>query len=138
VFDFSKLLDSKFLFDTSPADEFASKNLFLFTFGLIVILAVIVWLLAHYLVKNSKLTKKFLETKVFYLLLTMGLVGLILTVFRIVGAAYLSMRFLFLIFLFAIFAWAIYLIFYLVVSFPKEYREEIDQKRRERYLPKRK
>ncbi|MCX6811305.1 MAG: hypothetical protein NT039_01250 [Candidatus Berkelbacteria bacterium] len=89
------------------------------------------------MVKNSKLVKRFLETKVFYLLLTLGIGGLVLIFFRIVGASYLSMRLIFLIFVVAIVAWTVYLIFYLIVSFPKEYREEIDQKRRERYLPKR-
>ncbi|TSC90780.1 MAG: hypothetical protein CEN92_381 [Candidatus Berkelbacteria bacterium Licking1014_96] len=103
---------------------------------MIILLAVIVWLAAHFLIKNSRLAKRFLETKVFYLLLTLGLGGLILTGFRVAGAVFLSMRLLFLIFLFAILAWAIYLIFYLIVSFPKEYGEELDQKRREKYLPR--
>ncbi len=137
MFDFSKLLDIKFLTDPNPTG-FDSKNLFLAVFGLIILLAVLIWLAAHFLIKKSRLVRRFLKTKVFYLLLTLGIVGLILTAFRVVGATFLSMRLLFLIFLLAILAWAIYLIFYLIVSFPKEYEAELDQKRREKYLPKRK
>lgn len=135
MFDFSKLSDLKFLTDSNPG-AFASKNLFLLVFGLIILLAVIIWVAAHFLIKNSRLIRRFLETKVFYLLLALGLGGLILTAFRVAGATFLSMRLLFLIFLLGILAWAIYLIFYLLVSFPKEYEEESDQKRREKYLPK--
>lgn len=137
MFDFLKLSDLKFLTDSNPG-ALASKNLFLLVFGLIIILAVIVWLAAHFLIKRSKLLRVFLETRVFYLLLTLGIGGLILTLFRLAGASFLSMRLLFVIFIFSILVWAIYLIFYLAVSFPKKYREEIDQKRREKYLPKRK
>ena len=135
MFDFSKLSDIKFLTDSNPG-ALASKNLFLLVFDLIILLAVLVWVAAHFLIKNSRIVRRFLKTKVFYLLLTLGLGGLILTAFRIAGATFLSMRLLFLIFLFAILAWAIYLIFYLIVTFPKEYEIELDQKRREKYLPK--
>lgn len=136
MFDFSRLLDAKFLFDTNPSAQFASKNLFLWVFGLIFFVSVIIWLAAHFLIKGSKLIKNFLETKIFYLLLTLGIGGLVLTFFRLVGASYLSMRLIFLIFILIMLAWTIYLIFYLIVSFPKEYREEVDQKRRAKYLPK--
>ncbi|MBU2595625.1 hypothetical protein KJ713_02215 [Patescibacteria group bacterium] len=135
MFDFSKLSDIKFLTDSNPG-ALASKNLFLIVFGLIIILAVIVWFLAHYLVKKSKILRKFLETKVFYLFLTLGIGGLILTFFRLAGASFLSMRLLFVIFIFSILVWAIYLIFYLAVSFPREYKEESDYKRRAKYLPR--
>jgi uncharacterized membrane protein len=137
VFDFSKLSDINYLIETNPSAQFAFRNLFLIVFGLIILISVILWLASQYLIKKSKTVRRFLETKVFYLLLTTGIVGIALTLFRIVGASYLSMRLIFLIFLLAMLAWAIYLIFYLIVSLPKEYREESDQKRREKYLPKR-
>ena len=136
MFDFSKLSDLKFLTDSNPG-VLASKNLFLIIFGLIIILALVIWYLAHFLIKNSRIIRRFLETRVFYLLLTLGIGGLILTFFRLAGASFLSMRLLFIIFIFSILAWAIYLIFYLAVSFPHEYQLEKDQKRREKYLPRR-
>lgn len=137
MFDFSKLSDISYLIEPTPSAEFASKKIWLIIFGLIILSAVLIWLTAHYLIKNSKLIRKFLETKVFYLFLTLGMVGLVLILFRMAGAAYLSMRLLVLILFASILGWAIYLMFYLIVSLPKEYREEIDQKRREKYLPKR-
>ena len=136
MFDFSKLSDLKFLTDSNPG-VLASKNLFLIIFGLIIILALVIWSLVHFLIKNSRIIRRFLETRVFYLLLTLGIGGLILTFFRLAGASFLSMRLLFIIFIFSILAWAIYLIFYLAVSFPHEYQLEKDQKRREKYLPRR-
>lgn len=136
MFDFSQLLDIHYLVESNPGSGFAFKNLFLLVFGLIMFISVLVWLTAQFLVKKSRLLRNFLQTKVFYLLLTLGLGGLALTFFRLTGAAYLSMRLIFLIFILGMLAWAIYLIFYLIVSFPKERREEIDQKRREKYLPK--
>lgn len=137
MFDFSKLSDIKYLIETNPSPQLASRNFFLIVFGLIILLAVILWFASQYLIKSSSTIRRFLETKVFYLLLTTGIGGIAFILFRIVGASYLSMRLIFLIFLVAMLAWAIYLIFYLIVSLPKECREESDQKRREKYLPKR-
>jgi ABC-type transport system involved in multi-copper enzyme maturation permease subunit len=138
VFDFSKLSDVNYLINAIPSAQFASKKILLIIFGLIIFLAVILWLASYFGLKKSKVVSHFLEAKVYYLLLTTGIVGLALIFFRIVGASYLSMRLIFLIFLLAMLVWAIYLIFYLIVSLPQEYQEESDQKRRAKYLPKRK
>ena len=137
MFDFSKLSDIHYLIEANPSAQFASRKFLLIIFGLIILLAVLLWLTSQYLIKKSKVIRRFLMTKVFYLLLTTGIVGIVLIFFRVVGASYLSIRLIFLIFLAAMLAWAVYLIFYLVVSLPKEYQEESDQRRREKYLPRR-
>ena len=137
MFDFSKLLDIHYLVEPNPTAQFAFKILFLSVFGLIILVAVLLWIAAHYLVK-IKTIRLFLQTRAFYLLLTIGIGGLLLTFFRLAGANYLSMRLLFVIFLISMLAWLIYLLFYLVVTFPQKYREEKDQARRAKYLPKRK
>jgi lysylphosphatidylglycerol synthetase-like protein (DUF2156 family) len=138
VFDFYRLSDWQYLVEVNPSPDFVFKKLFLVIFGLIILCSVVLWMASRYLIKKSDTLRIFFQTKVFYLLLSLGIGGIVLTFFRIVGASYISIRLIFLLFLIAMLAWAIYLIFYLIVSFPKEYREEIDQRRREKYLPKRK
>lgn len=137
MFDFSKLLDIEFLTEANPA-EFASKNLFLIVFGLIILISVLLWVAAHFLVKRSQVLKYFLQAKLFYLLFVLGAGGMLLTLLRSVGAAYLSMRLVFLIFLLTILVWAIHIVFYLLMTFTKEYQDELDYQRKKKYWPRKK
>jgi hypothetical protein len=86
------------------------------------------------LVRNSALIQQ-LKNKIFYLFLTTGIGGLLLIGLRSVGAIYLSSRILFLTFILGMIGWAVYIILYFFTGFPKDYREEKDRQRREKYLP---
>lgn len=133
-FDFSKLTDASYLFNTNPGSDFAYRNSSFIVFGLIIVLAVILWIVIQFTVKESRVIRR-LRDKFFYLLLSTGIVGIILVLFRMAGAVFLSTRAIFLLFLLGMLGWLIYIIFYLIFSFSEELREEKETKRKERYLP---
>lgn len=99
-------------------------------FGVFVVLGIIFNFLKT---KDSLRIKGY--KRLFYLFLTMGVLGYVYLFFAWQGAALLSARFWLLIWLIATLVWLGFILKYLVIEAPKK-RKEIDRKRDfEKYIP---
>ena len=135
MFDFAKLLDWDYIKDPYPL---APANQTLFIMGGIFIFFILIgvgewfWLRklgrfhSPYLLLRGKLLNFFL---------TFGIVGLLLLFFRFETIPYLASRLLLYILVVAFIIWGGYLLFYLLIIFPRQMRHDRAEQLYSQYLP---
>jgi hypothetical protein len=128
----TKLIDGSYIFESSPNSEGLYINLAIF-FGLMIITACVMKL---FIKPTKAIRKKFID-KLFYLLLIIGILGLIWVFARFEEIAYLRSR-ITIILLFCVFiAWAMEIVFYRSYIVPKELIKIRQKEKFEKYLPHR-
>ncbi len=133
--NFRVFFQSARLFDPAPGSEFKFYTHLLIIFGIMIVLAIAVFIFVTKFKKNNPIQIK-LGRKIYYCFLVCGSIGYILLFFRYQNVRFLSSRFLLLI-LFSIFIiWLGLILFYFLRRYPKELVEFQDFVRKVKYMPK--
>ena len=128
------LLKLSYWFNLSPG-PWLEENLKIvyIVFGLLVILGLIAWLFAGKN-KENRLMRKFWH-KVQTACMTIGMVGLLLILFRQQRIYFLSMPFLFILLFIGAALWAYFIFKYVTKIVPKKKEEDEEKKQKQKYLP---
>jgi len=128
-----EFLKPAYLFNMTPGSSFYYLIHCLIFFGFLVLLGIILSVVAW---RCKNVIYKKLLSKIYTLLLTIGIIGFLLLFFRYENAYFLSSRFLLLVLFLSFIIWGIFIIYYSFTKFPfslKDYKEYL---RREKYIPR--
>ena len=130
-FDPRKLINPNWLFETAP--DIQGLYLYLgLIYGLFLIAAVA---LGVYSRRHRDSRHKF-WSQIIYLLLLVGVIGLVLIFFRWQEITYLGSRILVVFLWLAGLIWLVFILFYRFVTLPKKIKVQEEKNRFEKYLPK--
>jgi len=135
VFDFSKLLDLKRIFQAAPGASFEFKEEFFIFFGALLLMAIVLRIVMIF--NKNKVTKRLLR-KIKNSALTIAILGLLYLFLRSENIYLFSGRYILIIILLIFIIWAIFIAFYGFFKFPKELEKHKKQILIKKYLPKRK
>ena len=130
----NNLLKLSYWFDFNPGPWLAQNLKIVYVaFSLLVIFGLIAWLFAGKN-KDNKLVQRFWK-KLQAALLTIGITGLLLILFRQQRIYFLAMPFLFIVLFIGSLVWAYFILKYVTKTMPQRKKEEADKKTKQKYLP---
>ena len=119
---------TEYLFSTAAP---TNKTLFLILLGVYVLLIIVAILLSY-----NKSIHKPLRARFYSLSLTIGIVGVLVSMFRYESIAYIGSRFAMISVLLVAFIWYVSIAIYGVTKMPREMRTQKNHERYLKYLPK--
>ncbi len=123
------------LFDSTPGSEFKFYIHLLVIFGVMIFLAVVIWIFVTRLRKHNPVQIK-LGRKVYYCLFVCGSIGFVLLFFRYQNISFLSSRFLLLVLFLVFVIWLGFILFYFIKKYQDELAEFQNFVRKIKYMPK--
>jgi len=130
--DLSKIFDPNLIFEASP-DPQGFYLYIAIIYGLILVLAIILGVISR---RNPQSVYKKLRSKTIYLMLFVGLVGLMLTFFRWQAIPYIGSRLMVLALWIVAIAWLVEIIWYWLFILPQQKKLQQEKENFEKYLPR--
>jgi len=129
----NQLFKFNYLFNLNPGPNFFYMWSLIVIFFIMFLAAIVIVIVSW---RNRNIVYKKLFSKIYTMLITIGLVGLLLLFFRYENVYFLSGRFLLLFLVVALLVWLGFIVYYGIRKFPLEITDYKDFLRKEKYIPK--